>query len=163
MTDPAAPTAALRECVRALFLTPQGSALLIRMDVMRGPLWITPGGGIAPGESHEDALRRELQEEIGRSDFQVGPQIWVREEDYEWHGRIAREREHFYLIRTESFVPDFTGNPEPGERALMTEHRWWLADDLLRSAERFAPARIGHLLADLIQNGPPRIPVDTGF
>ena len=33
----------------------------------------------------------------------------------------------------------------------MTEHRWWLVDDLLRSAERFAPARIGHLPADLIE------------
>jgi 8-oxo-dGTP pyrophosphatase MutT (NUDIX family) len=151
-----------RECVRALFLTPQGSVLLIRLDAKRGPIWITPGGGIDAGESHGQALRRELEEEVGRSEFELGPNIWVRDAEYEWEGRMAREREHFYLIRTDSFVPDLSGNPEPNERRLITEHRWWLVDDLLRSAERFAPARIGRLLADLIESGPPPTPVDTG-
>ena len=56
----------------------------------------------------------------------------------------------------------FQRNLEPGELRLMTEHRWWLVDDLLRSAERFAPAGIGHLLADLIEKGPPRTTVETG-
>lgn len=161
--DPGAGLAsAPRECVRALLLTPQCSVLLIRMDVRRGPLWITPGGRIEDGESHPLALRRELQEELGRSDFDVGPRVWVREGEFEWNGRVLFEREHFYLIHTESFVPDFTGNPVAEEASRMGEHRWWLVDDLLRSAERFAPARIGVLLAELIETGPPSVPVETG-
>ena len=50
-------------------------------------------------------------------------------------------------------MPDFSGNLEPGELRLKTEHRWWLVDDLLRSAEHFAPDGIGHLQADLIEKG----------
>lgn len=137
--------------------------LLIRLNARSGPLWITPGGGIDAGESHEVALRRELREEVGRSDFDVGPLVWIRDADFEWDGRMCREREHFYLIRTDSFVPDLTVNPEPNEASLISEHRWWLVGDLLRSAERFAPARIAKLLTELIENGPPNTPVETGY
>jgi 8-oxo-dGTP pyrophosphatase MutT (NUDIX family) len=159
--EDAAP-ATTRQCVRALFLTPQGSVLLLRIEGRSGPLWITPGGGIGAGESHDVALRRELQEEIGRADFEVEAPVWVREGEFEWNGRMCREREHFYLIRTNSFVPDLEGNPEPEEATLLKEYRWWLLDDLLRSAERFAPARIGALLSDLIEHGSPDTPVATG-
>ncbi|HET9250837.1 MAG TPA: NUDIX domain-containing protein [Candidatus Eisenbacteria bacterium] len=157
-----ADAAAPRQCVRALFLTPQASVLLIRLNGRSGPLWITPGGGIDAGESHESALRRELEEEVGRSDFDVGPLVWVRDAEFEWNGRRCREREYFYLLRTDTFVPDLTGNPVPEEARLIVEHRWWLLDDLLRSEERFAPARMATLLAELVQNGPPSTPVETG-
>jgi 8-oxo-dGTP pyrophosphatase MutT (NUDIX family) len=60
--------------VRAVVADHDDRVLMVRWT-LDGPdgeyhVWGTPGGGIEPGESHEDALRRELLEEVGHV---VGP------------------------------------------------------------------------------------------
>ena len=59
-----------RPTARWLILDPQGRVLLFRFVFAEGPLsgtvfWATPGGGCEPGESFEDAARREAVEEAG--------------------------------------------------------------------------------------------------
>src|SRR6266545_1632501 len=49
-----------RRAVRALVLDSNGRTLLLRWPRPGGsPFWIAPGGGVEPGESDEQALRRE--------------------------------------------------------------------------------------------------------
>ena len=158
-------TTRFRECVRALILAPDPdpAVLLIHLVLPDRDFWITPGGGIAPGETHHQALRRELQEELGRDDLEIGPHIWIREGTYPWAGGTASEREFFYLVRAAKFVSDLSGNPVPGERELMAEARWWPVGELPPQSKDFAPARLGSLVAELLKNGPPAQPVDTGF
>ncbi len=63
---PAEDRAAGRRTVRALLFDRQGSLVLIkRTKPGADPYWTTPGGGVLPGEQAEDALRRELREELG--------------------------------------------------------------------------------------------------
>src|SRR5439155_25685955 len=38
--------------------------------------WITHGGGVHPGERHEDAALRELQVETGLRDVSIAPWVW---------------------------------------------------------------------------------------
>lgn len=56
-----------RDAVRALVLTRAEELLLvqIRLPDVPEPFWIAPGGGLKPGESVDDGLRRELREELG--------------------------------------------------------------------------------------------------
>jgi 8-oxo-dGTP pyrophosphatase MutT (NUDIX family) len=152
-----------RVCVRALILSPRNSVLLVHLVLPNRHLWITPGGGVAPNESHLEALHRELLEETGQSGLTIGPHIWIREGAYEWRGETRAEREYFYLVRADEFVADSSGNPVPGERELMAEFRWWPARELPAESRLFAPMRLGALVADLIRNGAPAPPIDTGY
>ena len=57
----------IREAVRALVLDPDDRVLLVRFEFPTATVWAMPGGGIEAGETIDDALRRELTEELGLS------------------------------------------------------------------------------------------------
>lgn len=74
----------VRDIARALVLDPENRLLLIAYEAARDAdpaqpgvrqVWVLPGGGVEPGETHEEALKRELEEEIGVTDITIGP--WV--------------------------------------------------------------------------------------
>jgi TDG/mug DNA glycosylase family protein len=65
-----------RETVRAAVVDDRGRILLLRYGDRYGDWWITPGGGREEGEDAEQALRRELEEEVGLVDFELGPLLW---------------------------------------------------------------------------------------
>lgn len=81
-TDQTAPP--LRHIARALVFDPQDRLLLIAYEAERSldpaepeirTFWFMPGGGLEPGETHEQACCRELSEEIGVHDAEIGPQV----------------------------------------------------------------------------------------
>lgn len=85
--------------------------------------WEFPGGKCEPGETHEDCLRREIEEELG-----VGLRV----------GRKIFEVSHAYPDRTVElhfFDCDLDGEPLP---LLGQEMRWVYGDQL--PALEFPPA-----------------------
>ena len=91
--------------VRALVVDPAGRAFALRYGDDYESWWVVPGGGMLPGESDEDGLRRELREELGLRDFELGPLLWQREQWFRDEPGHCGQRENVYLVRVEAFDP----------------------------------------------------------
>jgi TDG/mug DNA glycosylase family protein len=111
-----------RESVRAAVVDERGRILLLRYGDEYGDWWITPGGGRERGETDDQTLRRELEEEIGLVDFEPGPLLWelrgwtIQEENF--GSFLAR----VFLVRVDGF--------EPPHLTEAQELRWFSADEL---------------------------------
>jgi len=159
-------TVHLRNCARALLVTPDRRILLFHMRIPDlgevFEIWLTPGGGVSPDEAIEEGLRREVREETGLAGFDIGPQVWRREHEFDLDGRRILQREAYFLVSVAEFEPDIAANPEDHEQAATVGWRWWTPEEIAASEDLFAPHRLGELLIDLLEAGPPREPIDSG-
>ena len=149
-----------RNGVRALVLDPEGDVLLVRFGDVFGEWWSTPGGGIDPGESDREALARELAEEVGLRGFELGPLIWTREQWLVNPKRWGGQRERHYLVRTERFEPAPAFSSAELAAEGVTGARWFTLDEL--ASVTTGPRQLPGLVRELLENGPPPVPLDAG-
>ena len=151
-----------RTSVRALLISEQTHILLSRVRV-NGPdkiVWIVPGGGLEPGETHLAGLEREVYEETGYRGALEAQLVWRGISEYVLNGVAVRQTDHFYWCR----VKKFAAKPvylEPGdEKNNFFEMRWWSLSELETSAEVFGPRQLAKHLSQLIEGGSPDEPID---
>jgi TDG/mug DNA glycosylase family protein len=137
-----------RIAVRGLVLDERRRVLLLRWARPLGSsFWITPGGGVEAGENEEEALRRELREEAGLAEPEIGPYLWTAQFVMPVRGGWFGQRERVYLVpvrASEVAVPDLSHEH-------VHEHRWWTLRELRASDALFGPLdlpeRAGELLS----------------
>ncbi|MFC6061455.1 NUDIX hydrolase [Streptomyces ochraceiscleroticus] len=152
---------ALRRVSRVILLDPEDRVLLMHgfePDEPSRTWWFTPGGGLEGTESREEAALRELAEETGITDAELGPVLWRRHCSFPFDGRRWDQDEWYYLARTRNTATRLSGLTEL-ERRSVAGLRWWTVTELSASHETVYPTRLAELLRTLLDEGPPSAPV----
>lgn len=122
------------------------------------PFWVMIGGMVDPGEGFAEAAVREAGEETKLPVTSSPHWVWTRERRMSWRGKDVMHKERFFLARTDRTDVDTSGLDER-ERSWTRGHRWWTADEILASAERFEPLDLGVRLRALLRDGVPAEPL----
>jgi TDG/mug DNA glycosylase family protein len=118
----------IREAVRAAVVAPDGRTLMLLYADEYDEWWIPPGGGVDAGESDEEALRRELREELGFEDFEIGRLLFESERWFLLEYGFGGQRNRVYLVR----VPYFEARVVSEAR----DARWFTLEELGRERGR---------------------------
>lgn len=142
----------VRCSARLLIFSPSKRVLLFRFEHKNNALagksyWATPGGGVEPGETYEQAAIRELKEETGIIRDNVGR--YVAKKTFEMmlpSGETVLAKERFFVAfsnEEEIHTHGWTEN----ERSVIRRHYWWGLNDLLMTQDLIHPNDIAGLMS----------------
>ncbi len=143
-----------RRAARVLLVDEADRVLLFRGSDPARPghrYWFTPGGGLDPDESSVAGAARELAEETGLriSPAELGEPVWSDVTEFPFDGVWYRQEQEFFLARIPQWEVDTAGFNE-GERGSIDGWRWWGLAELAATTERYYPAELPALLAQLL-------------
>jgi 8-oxo-dGTP pyrophosphatase MutT (NUDIX family) len=136
-----------RPSARVIVIDGTNSVLLFQVkDPLdpKPPLWITPGGGINPGETLSEAAARELSEETGLvvDPAELGDPVATCRGEWTFRGQPLYSVETFFAWRTDRFEIS-TAGWEPLEHEVHAAWRWWTIEEIDTTSERLLPELLG--------------------
>lgn len=120
--------------VRGMAIDPEGRIFLIRHSYVPG--WHLPGGGVEPGETMLESLRREMMEE-GNIEIGTTPDFFSM-----YFNPKSSDRDHVALF----IIRDFTQPSLPQPNAEIVAHGFFARDQLPDDTTPGTLARIAEVL-----------------
>ena len=165
--------AARRQAARGVVLDRLDRVLLLRARdpwvPAKGEWWELPGGGMEPGEASGSAAAREIHEETGLTDVEVGPCVWQHDARFTFAGIRFEQLEHIHVARWRGQATDDAYRPaglEMLEAMAFSGFSWWTAGELADMAaggERIIPPWLPELLPVFLAEGAPAEPLHLGL
>lgn len=123
-------------------------------------VWITPGGKVEEGESFDEALEREVYEEVGLKLEGEPRQICTRKELFILKsGEHVMANEKYFLVHADSWDLSFdmwTDN----EKKFTKDWKWWSLEEIKESSEQFFTKEIVDVLNDVVNGELPKEPIE---
>lgn len=145
----------VRKSARAIIINEENEVLLFKFifrDVVgEKVLWVTPGGGLDHHESFKEALLRELEEETGITNFEIGEWLWTREIEIKGKDGNFLSYERYYLVHSAKVnnkvnLEKMTEN----EKGSLLDLRWVSIDQLKKIDKReLAPPDLAKLVENI--------------
>jgi ADP-ribose pyrophosphatase YjhB (NUDIX family) len=124
----------IRNCSRALIVNKESKILLQRFEFSKingnKILWVTPGGGLKDNESYEDALERELYEELGIKIKIYETPVLILDVPIYGEKETFISHEVYYLIGFRENMDISLNNMTNNEKNTFKGLKWWSKEEL---------------------------------
>ncbi|MEP3420288.1 MAG: NUDIX domain-containing protein [Erythrobacter sp.] len=136
----------IRRSARIIVVGPDERVLMFRFDIDdRPPFWVTAGGECDPGETFEQAARRELFEEAGIT-ADPGEQIARTTPEFiTVEGEPVQADERYFILRVSDTAITTDGHTVL-EQKVMTQHRWFSMAELSDWHEAVFPEKLAEII-----------------
>lgn len=153
-----------RLTARVLLFDPLGRILLMKGRLPNRPpssaAWFTVGGGVEAGESLAQAALREIVEETGFTQVELGPVVWMREgEGVLVSGERVLFKESYLVARCAGGEPSREGWADY-ETDLIDDIRWWTLEEVATTTDRIYPERFCELVGGVAVGAYPDAPIE---
>jgi 8-oxo-dGTP pyrophosphatase MutT (NUDIX family) len=138
---------------RALLIDPDGRVLLVheRLEAAESH-WLTPGGGVEPGERPSEAAVREVFEETGIA-IALAPDvepILVEQDVWSWRGVTYDQTNHFFLAAVPAGLVATPQALTELELQTLLGYRWWTVAELRATEQAVFPGDLADLVARVV-------------